>query len=155
MKLIRIIISIVVLSAPVSLFALESIPVDASFDNKTIGTFMEYLEDKDKLLTIDTVKQNREWSASNRDSFNFGFTKSVYWYRFAIDNKSAGPLELLFELTYPLLNYVDFYVPVKGRYEVIKTGNRYAFYQRPIEDKNIIFQLKEGPGTHAYYMRIE
>jgi methyl-accepting chemotaxis protein len=145
----------VVLSAPVSLFALESIPVDASFDNKTIGTFMEYLEDKDKLLTIDTVKQNREWSASNRDSFNFGFTKSVYWYRFAIDNKSAGPLELLFELTYPLLNYVDFYVPVKGRYEVIKTGNRYAFYQRPIEDKNIIFQLKEGPGTHAYYMRIE
>jgi methyl-accepting chemotaxis protein len=155
MKLIKIVISIMILSTPISLLAMEILPIDASFDNKSIGTFMEYLEDKDRLLTIDTARQNKDWSSSYGDSLNFGFTKSVYWFRFSIDNRKAGPLELFFEITYPLLNYVDFYIPAKGKYSVIKTGNRYPFYIRPVVDKNFIFPLKEGPGTHTYYMRIE
>jgi methyl-accepting chemotaxis protein len=155
MKYYRLCIAILILLSPVSLLALESIPVDTSFDKKTIGLFIEYIEDKDKLLTIDTVIHNKEWSVSNRDSFNFGFTKSVYWFRFAIDNAAAGPVDLFFEISYPLLNYVDFYIPVKGKYKVVRTGNKYPFYEREIEDKNFLFELKEGPGIHTYFFRID
>jgi len=155
MKYHRLCAAIVILLSPVSLLALESIPVDGAFEKKTIGTSIEYIEDKDKLLTIDTVKQNKEWSASNRDSFNFGFTKSVYWFRFAIDNTTTGPIDLFFEITYPLLNYVDFYIPVKGKYKVIRTGNKYPFNDRQIVDKNFLFGLKEEPGINTFYFRIE
>ena len=33
-----------------------------------------------------------------------------------------------------------------------KTGNKYPFYHREIEDKNFIFHLKNGPGTHVFYL---
>ena len=144
------------LAAPASLSALDSIPVDASFSKKTIGTFIEYLEDSGKKLSIDDVTSMDGWKRSAAESINFGFTESAYWFRFAINNGTGGPLNHFFELTYPLMNYVDLYVPSeKGYAPPIRTGNKYPFYHREIEDKNFIFHLKNSPGTSVYYLRIE
>ncbi len=140
---------------PMSLPAMETISVNESFHKITIGTYIEYLEDKDKKSTIDQVVNRNDWIQSKSASLNFGFTPSVYWFRFTIDNTGTGPMDLFLEITYPMLNYVDFYIPADGGYRAVKTGNKYPFNHREIEDKNFLFQLKEAPGSHTYYMRIE
>jgi methyl-accepting chemotaxis protein len=137
------------------LLAQNGVFVDSSFTTKPIGRFMDYHEDKNGSLTINQILRETEWTMSRSESINFGFTKSVYWFRFAVNNTSKEALDLFFELTYPLLNYVYLYVPVKGKYQVIKTGNKYPFYQRDIVDKNFVFDLKAAPGVSTYYFRIE
>jgi methyl-accepting chemotaxis protein len=137
------------------LLAQNGVFVDSSLTTKPIGQFMDYHEDKNGSLTINQILRETEWTMSRSESINFGFTKSVYWFRFAVNNTSKEALDLFFELTYPLLNYVYLYVPVKGKYQVIKTGNKYPFYQRDIVDKNFVFDLKAAPGVSTYYFRIE
>ena len=148
-------IAAVLFIAPVSLAAQESVRVDASFSRKTIGSYIYYIEDKEKKMTIEDAVASREWKRSKNESLNFGFTESVYWYRLAIDNATGERLNHFFELTYPLMNYVDLYVPTGDGFRVIKTGNKYPFHHREIEDKNFLFHLTSGPGTHVYYIRIE
>jgi methyl-accepting chemotaxis protein len=148
-------VAALILMGPPSLMALDAIEVNDSFEKKIIGTELEYLEDKTGNLVFDQARLKRNWARSKADSLNFGFTPSVYWFRFSIDNAGTGPMNLFFEISYPLLHYVDFYIPDGKTYRVIKTGNMYPFYHREIEDKNFIFQLKEGPGPHTYYFRIK
>src|SRR3990172_6932936 len=155
MMLKKIIILVSLLSSPASLFALQGIPVGDSFSSKSIGESLEYLEDKTKTLTIDQIVQETEWTVSRSESLNFGFTPSAYWFRFAVNNTGTEILDLFFEITYPLLNYVDLYVPANGGYRAIKTGNKYPFGNRDIEDKNFVFDLRTGSGPHTYYLRIE
>jgi len=149
-----IIIAVCILSFPRLLFAIESVPIDASFEMKAIGRHVEYLEDRDGSLTIENARRSRAWRRSEKESLNFGFTGSVYWFRFSTDNRSDETVDVLFEISYPLLNHVDFYVPGKKEYSVIKTGNMYPFHSRQVKDKNFIFKLREEPGARTYYLRI-
>ncbi len=156
MKLNKLILAALFLPLPVSLWALDVITVDDSFQKKVIGRNIEYhIEEKDKKLEINDIVKEKKWVRSKTDTINFGFTDAVYWFRFAIDNAGEGPMNLFFDVSYPLLHYIDFYLPGKTEYTHIQTGNMYPFYERKIEDKNFVFQLKEGPGTHVYYMRIQ
>ncbi|HOW82685.1 MAG TPA: 7TM diverse intracellular signaling domain-containing protein [Spirochaetota bacterium] len=140
---------------PVSSFALDPVRVDDSFSSRVIGTQIEYLEDRDKKLTIDQAPAADGWKPSKGESLNFGFTPSVYWFRFTVDYAGSDPMNLFLDISYPLLNYVDFYIPEGEGYRVVKTGNHYPFYEREIEDKNFVFNLRQGPGLHTYYMRVE
>jgi methyl-accepting chemotaxis protein len=144
-----------VLLAPVSLLALSGTPVDSSFTSKPIGESMEYFEDKTKKLSINEIVQETGWSGSKTESLNFAFTKSAYWFRFAVENTGGEVFDTFFEISYPLLNFVDLYVPEEGGYKQIKTGNRYPFYDREIVDKNFVFALKSPPGLRTYYLRVE
>jgi methyl-accepting chemotaxis protein len=155
MRLTLLFVAAFIFIVPVSLAARESVTVDASFGKKTIGTYIDYIEDKEKKMSIEDAVASGEWKRSQTESLNFGFTESAYWFRFVIDNQTGAPLNHFFELTYPLMNYVDLYVPSGDGFTVTKTGNKYPFFNREIEDKNFIFHLKNGPGTHVFYLRIE
>jgi methyl-accepting chemotaxis protein len=155
MIIIKIILVLLILSSPASLYALAGIPVDSSFDSKTIGGSMEYIEDKSRNLTINEILHETKWIGSKTESLNFGFTNSVYWFRFAVENTTGNVLDLFFEISYPLLNFVDLYMPDNGEYKQVKTGNRYPFDNREIVDKNFVFNLKAAPGLRTYYLRID
>ncbi len=136
-------------------YALETVAVDGSFYMKSIGKQFDYIEDREKKLTFDRVIQEKNWTANKNESVNFGFTGSVYWFRFSVDNRGDGPMNHFLELTYPMLNFIEFYRVAEDGHRVSKTGTRYPFSQREIEDKNFIFHLKDVPGSHTYYIRIE
>ncbi|TAL33635.1 MAG: hypothetical protein EPN93_13535 [Spirochaetes bacterium] len=154
MKLKIAIIASILFSFPLSLAALQGIRVDDSFDAQAIGLNVEYIEDKENTLSFDQVVKEERWTASNKESLNFGFTRSVYWFRFSLDTTGSA-LNHFLELTYPMLNHVEFYRPTGKGYRVFKTGNKYPFHEREIEDKNFVFRLNEGPGIHRYFLRIE
>ncbi|HNW27134.1 MAG TPA: 7TM diverse intracellular signaling domain-containing protein [Spirochaetota bacterium] len=155
MKKVLLVLTAVVLMNPLALMALEAVEVNESFDKKILGKDIEFLEDGTGEMVFDQARLKKNWKRSKADSLNFGFTPTVYWFRFAVDNAGSGAMNLFFEISYPLLNYVDFYVPDGKTYRVIKTGNQYPFYHREIEDKNFIFNLREGPGLHTYYFRVK
>ncbi|MBN2160612.1 MAG: hypothetical protein JW807_14580 [Spirochaetes bacterium] len=149
------VIIILTLLVPRCLAAAEAVTIDESFSQSVIGKHIEFLEDPEGKLTVNGAAASESWKASERESLNFGFTASAYWFRFTIDNATDENLNLFFELTYPLMNFVDLYVPVGDGFRVIKTGSKYPFHHRDIEDKNFVFQLKEGPGLKTYYLRIK
>ena len=155
MNYVKVVTACIFILAFVPLQALEPVPVDSSFQKQTIGTYIEYIEDTENKLTFDDILKTTSWISSTSESFSFGFTKSVYWFRFSIANKSPDKMNHFFEITYPLLNFVEFYKPQNDGYTVIKTGNKYPFYDRDIIDKNFVFQIDQNPGLKTYYLRIE
>ncbi len=135
----------------------EQITLDDSLTVLSFGRQVEFLEDKGKNKTIiDVVVADAQWRASQKDAINLGFTDSAYWFRFTVDNVLERKKQWYFELTYPHLDYLEFYTPApEGGFEKIKTGDHYPFSHRPVADKDFVFFLEQNPGTVTYYVRVE
>ncbi|MDY6903189.1 MAG: 7TM diverse intracellular signaling domain-containing protein [Thermodesulfobacteriota bacterium] len=138
-------------------FPPPAIQIDSSLSSNYFGDQLQYLEDKSRKLTIgDVTHTSRGWQQSKTDSLNFGFTDSAYWFRFTIDNTLDYPSDWLLEITYPLLDYVDLYIPQAGGFfTTIEAGDRYQFSKREIMDKNFVFRINQQPGPQTYYLRIQ
>jgi serine phosphatase RsbU (regulator of sigma subunit) len=135
----------------------DQILIDDNFKSSEIGHQVEFIEDTGGRLTIaDIPGRNAGWKQSASDSLNFGFTRSVYWFRFNVINNRTDARSCYFEINYPMLDFIEMYTPdAKGGFEAIKAGDHYPFYQREIIDRNFIFELKPNPGKNTYYFRIE
>jgi len=61
----------------------------AGLEKQTLGGYFEYLEDRDGTLELADLLSGdsaHQWVAAEGDSKGFGFTKSVYWVRFSVEN---------------------------------------------------------------------
>ncbi len=116
-----------------------------------------YVEDIEKKLLLDDVTSpGLSWSRTDQDSFNFGFTSSVYWFRFTVNNTTPHDFIWYLEINYPMIDFISFYVPDgKGGFREKKTGDHLHFNTRDIKDKNFIFSLRQPAGASTYYMRCE
>ena len=88
--------------------------LEATMPGVPIGTQVEYLEDPTGGLTTAEVA-GPPWSAGfaplTADNPNFGYRDATVWLRIRVERgASAGPWML--EVTYPLLDYVDFVVHI-------------------------------------------
>ncbi|MCP4135967.1 MAG: PAS domain-containing protein [bacterium] len=119
-----------------------------------VGKKLEFIEDPGKSLKIDAVSTGTcDWKPVKKDFINFGYTKSAYWFRLSIENKSGE--ELYFEIDFPLLDYIEFYTQnEQGDFEEIKTGDRREFSSRQLSHRNFVFKLKDRPGIQKIYFRI-
>ncbi len=131
------------------------LPINNAFFHKNITGDIEYLEDKAGTITIEGIGgQELKWQQTNKNAFNFGFTSSVFWFKIVVDNAEANNLTWLFEIDYPMLNDIKFYIPNEtGGFTVRETGTLHPFISRDIKDKNFVFSLTAKPGASTYYMR--
>ena len=83
---------------------------DASFPI-SIGTQMLYFEDAEHTLTSEQVLSNPNlpWNTIDKASPNFGFTHSLYWFRFNLENKEFENHEVLIELPIAFLDSIKLY----------------------------------------------
>ena len=132
------------------------------FDDTTANLFfgdrVEFFEDKTGRLTLSEVLDKKiKWTQSRKKALSFGFTDSVFWFRFTIDNTLDEVREWYFTIQYPLLNYVDIYVPQPGGFypPPVKGGTGYPFSNREIQDKDLVFLLKQHPGPGTYLVRVK
>ncbi|HBS88726.1 MAG: hypothetical protein A2W91_18970 [Bacteroidetes bacterium GWF2_38_335] len=127
-------------------------------DEFSIASFIYTLEDKENNLSIENVilKHENEFTLNKTESVNFGFTRSAYWLRFTIVNKSAQRQNLVFSINYPLINELDFYEIKEFRLiRKIKTGEHRVFSSRDIENKDFAFNLLLKPySEYTYYIRV-
>ena len=140
----------------------EAAPAPVALDGKTdtifFGDQVEYFEDAGGKMTLsDILGKDIEWTPSDTKALNFGFTASAYWFRFTLDNTMNEAEEWYFTITYPLLNHVEIYVPQPGGFypPPIKGGTGYPFFTRAIQDKDLVFLIKQPPGPRTYLVRIQ
>lgn len=135
----------------------DPIVVSDSFEKKNVSADIEYLKDAEGTLTIQEVgAADRAWSRIKETSFNFGFTKDVYWFRFTVTNAKEKDVHWFFEIDYPMIDTITMYIPSeKGDVTVREAGDHLPFGKRDIKDKTFIFSFDTAPGTTAYYYRIQ
>ncbi|MBN1495196.1 MAG: helix-turn-helix domain-containing protein [Spirochaetes bacterium] len=136
----------------------STVRVDDGLAERPIGQSVEFLEDEKGTLSIENIlgrNLKSRWVASNDTSPGFGFTESVFWVRLTVSNDTGNDIPFFFEHGYPLVDYLELYVPQKkGTYQVIKTGDRYVFSERPVEYRNFVFPLVcEARTTKTLYLR--
>ncbi len=144
------------------LHAAEPVLVRASVTGEPLGRRYEFLEDANKEYTITEIagKDSRDryrWREADQDSFNRGYSLSVYWLRFSLKNDSSAAVDANIQLLYPLLNRITLYAPSEdGSYRGTDTGNMLPFSMRPVKHRTFIFPVKVSANTAVTcYLRCE
>ncbi|ASG66786.1 hypothetical protein CEW91_11855 [Idiomarina piscisalsi] len=114
-------------------------------------------------------KEERELNASNivqelqglnwkkvEDSYNKGYISDAYWYRLKLTHEHDSPQLRLLEITYPLLDKIDFYVKTDGAATHYSTGDRRRYNDRPIHGRTFVFPIELAPNAVSeVYFRVQ
>ena len=141
--------------------ASRAVILDSQAGELFLGPYLEYLEDrKGRLMPEEALRLAGEgrFSRCSQTYPGFGFTSSVYWFRFTIENPSDQREHRYLEIEYPLLDLVELYVPAhsisgqRGRFTCYRLGDRQPFYDRPIPYRNFVFFLDIPAGSRIDYL---
>ncbi len=126
-----------------------------------LGPHVEYLEDPQGELSIDTVTARQSgWQTATQKVISFGYTASIYWVRVSLiqNHRADAPVRpYVLEVAYPVLDQVDAYVfqdgvPVAHH----AMGDRLPFAQRPIDHPNFAIPVQVySEGATEVYLRIQ
>jgi signal transduction histidine kinase len=95
------------------------------------------LEDKKGELSWQQALSQNEWTKPESNDLNLGITQSTYWFR--VDLQYQETQTRVFQVHYPLLDYVDFYLIKQGALiKHIATGDRRPFHNRNLEDNDFV-----------------
>lgn len=121
-----------------------------------VGAQMLYLEDPQHVYSIDQLLQTPQaWQAIERQSPNFGFTSSAYWFRFQVQNTTNETQQIYIELPTPILDDVQVYrVRQKHILEQHHVGDNLPFAQRPLIHQNFVMPFTLMPGDNQMMVRI-
>jgi len=125
-----------------------------------LGKHLYILEDTEHKYTINDILKPEisiKFTLSKADEPSFGFTDSVYWVRLTINNPSDKLQKWYLEMLYPLLDFIELYVPdEQQQYSVKYYGDHYAFENRDIQYRNFIFsQQSLANSKDTYYLKVK
>lgn len=112
------------------------------------GAHFEFWEDVTGEATIDEVASlaDEHWSLVPEGRATFGITRSAYWLRFTLQNKSPVHLNLIAELAYSQLDDVVFHVFDEGvEVKTLRTGDNRAFYPRDVDYPSMLLRVLLTP----------
>ena len=118
----------------------------------------EYLPDIQTQLDINDIRSDsleNQWEPLQENYANFGYKPYPYWYRFNITNPSNEPVKHIIEISYPLLDTIDYY-HFRGDALVqhTLTGDRLPYSERPIDHPHFLFPISLRAGeSGSFYLR--
>lgn len=130
-------------------------------DQYDIGKSVSFYVDRSKDLTIeDIVEGKKDIKFAIPEKTNFGITDFAYWVRIPLQNKSRNVRSWYLEISHPVLDHVDLYLPSKSGYTVKKAGDKLLFREREISHRNFLFELPlhndgELGIESVFYLRVE
>ncbi len=120
---------------------------DGTDESVKIGRQVSYLEDPNGSLTIEQVSADSlasRFTPSAKAILNAGFSKSVHWVRFSVDNRTQEPI--LLEVAQPYLPVADlYYREPSGKWHVQKSGYSVNLYKKKVKHFYQIFTLPDYP----------
>ena len=156
--LVRILLSITILVCSPALVANDFVILSDDIGVYPLGPYLDILEDRKGEWTIENVSSPEMSShyVSNKIAIpNFGFTESVYWVRFKIEDPHWDEDKLLLEVGYPLIDSIRLFIFSGNKLIATKeSGDRLPFSQRDVVHQNILFKLPPANQT-VLYMRFE
>jgi len=118
---------------------------------------VEVLTDAQGRWTLDDVRQAplaQRFEPSTQPVFNAGYTRVVHWFRVSLPAEAPAG-DWLLEIGYPLLDFVDVYLPLPGDgYRKVATGDQRPFAERLLQHRNLVVPLTLG-AERTLYIRIE
>mgnify|MGYP003672900018 CR=1 FL=1 len=137
----------------------KSIELKSSFLSLKPSTQIRYIEDPEHKLLKETIFTAAEvkWQAIPNPSANFGFSNSVFWFKFSLENVGTDLQELYIHIAYALLDKVQLYqVQNDILVKEFETGDHFPFEQRPVNFPTFLFPIDINPQTSSdIYIRIE
>jgi signal transduction histidine kinase/DNA-binding response OmpR family regulator len=138
----------------------RSFIIDPILKTASLGTYLDIFEDSERQYKVEDLSLPEiasQFVRSEQNEPSFGFTESVYWARLTVENQSEKHVKWFLELTYPLIDSVDIYIPaVDNTYEVRQYGDHKPFRLRELQYRNIIFKLDQAPHARStYFLRFE
>ncbi|MEW6525715.1 MAG: 7TM diverse intracellular signaling domain-containing protein [Spirochaetota bacterium] len=147
------IMPLILCMAPCYTYA-EVIQIHDTMPDK-IPVMLEYVEDRNNKLVLSDIINIKKWEAVGKETANFGFTESAYWFRFTINNFSKVHHTAFLRISYPMIDYIEFYKPLEdGNYGKEVAGDSFPFKKRAITDVGFVFLLDMYPGENTYYCKI-
>ncbi|MDX1960701.1 MAG: 7TM diverse intracellular signaling domain-containing protein [Leptospiraceae bacterium] len=120
-----------------------------------LGLSMEILEDPSSELRFNDVLTSKNFTLSKVLVPNFGFTKTTYWAKFHLKNKSKQK-KWFIHISYPLLDSIEFYSTKNQKWNKIKTGDTLSFDDRPMLERSFVFPIElEKNSLNTYYFRVQ
>lgn len=120
---------------------------------------MEILEDKEGRLSIDDVSSSSlstQFQSNNGGIPSYGYTSSVYWMRFEIDNRFLSE-EYILEFPYAPHDSITLYEPNgTDGYDASEGGDLLPFAERDLNHRHVTFELSlPEKESRTYYVKIQ
>ena len=122
----------------------------------TVGLYLDILEDKTGLLTINDIskpKFSSKFKKSTSEAPNFGGSKSYFWARLKINNRATKKKDWLLYSTFYTQDEIILYRKRGKVWSISKTGDLYPFSSREVKARPFVFKLNPGKES-IYYVRI-
>jgi diguanylate cyclase (GGDEF)-like protein/PAS domain S-box-containing protein len=138
---------------------LETIKLDESFLSIEPRSQILYLEDNQHTLQKEDIlnSEHFEWLALPNPSANFGFSDSVFWLKFSLQNTGQRLQELYLHIDYALLDKINVYQANGNKLlSAFDSGDHLPFQNRPVPFPTFLFPINiESGSTSDVYIRIE
>ncbi|HQQ74093.1 MAG TPA: 7TM-DISM domain-containing protein [Pseudomonadales bacterium] len=124
--------------------------------------YIDILEDEDGSLTINDVMSERyamQFSPAPMTELFFGYTKSVYWMRFTVENQRDISMDFVLETSPADIDHLDLFVVDAHTGQLVqhkKAGSAMPYGDRDYDNPLYLFDLNiEGHSATTYYLRAE
>lgn len=128
----------------------------------SLSPYVDVLEDPDHALTIDDVMSERHgyrFSSAPLTELFFGYTRSAYWIRFAVENRRPVSTPLVLDVKPVDLDYLDLYIVDPLTQQKIshhRTGSALPLSSRQYQHPLYFFDIDVPPGkTRTMFLRVE
>jgi two-component system, sensor histidine kinase LadS len=145
-------------AAALCLLALALPAAAAPADFALNGQF-EVLADPEGRWTLDDVLRlplSEQFQRRTEPTFSIGYTDAVHWFRVGLPAE-APPGDWLLEFGYPLLDFVDVWLPEPGGgFRKVETGDQRPFAERLLQHRNLVVPLRLAPESgRTLYVRVQ
>lgn len=135
-------------------------PAKASY---AAAPYVDYLNDAGTVLNVEAASSSAAFapassmeSVASGNEINFGFSTTGYWLRMTVESSEPPPADLLLEVGFSSLDYVDVYTHRQGGWIKQSSGDHLPVDERPFAHRNFVFPLHlEGAGSHTIYVHVQ
>lgn len=127
-----------------------TVSIEPGFRSQWVGTGIRYIEDRTTHLTADEVRQRSDWQMFDGHEVNFGFSDSVFWLRFNVNNLTGTHQHLLLDNQFPLLDSLEFYIRrSNGQTQYYKLGDARPAHTRDLLHSRLLLPFEMPAHTDA------
>lgn len=133
------------------------IEVDGGLNSLDLASRFEMLEDPTASMSFDAVRSATAFAPPADQRTNLGFSKSVWWVRFAVKNTTSHEVKVLLRQDYPLIDYLDLWVSTESdAWRHLQTGDQRPFASREFAHRDFVFSLDLPAGAERQvYLRFQ
>ena len=118
-----------------------------------LGLHLDILEDKTSKMTVHEVIKSKKFKKNKKKVAHFGFSKSAFWARFKIQNKSKDKIWILSFNNYQQ-NDVSLFKLKNKVWEEQLSGDNHSFSTRGVKARPITFVITPGQES-LYFLRVK